>query len=982
MEEVCAEQRPQSGTFFVRSICARYNCPPTIQLESGPRDFWQAVSVSMHSFVMKGALVGGLLLVGILGRAGLVAAQERPSAQARAAEIAARADSLRSERQFAAARQAFRRARDLYQQSGSDLEAASVTGEIGVAHYLEGNLDAALKAFQSGVSIAREAGAEEERANFLNNIGLIQWRRGQYDAALTHLRQSAQIHREAGNRERVGQALNNIANIQEERGEYQAALQKYRAALRIARGKDDSVDVASYLNNIGLVLRSQGRYDEALRRHERALALHRALGERSSIPDALNNIGLVWKEKNEYERALETYREALDINRALDDQSGIVTNLNNVGELYQRQGRTDEAIETLQEALRIGRKIEDRASVAITLNDLGAVHWSQGAYERALALHRRSLRISRSLGRSTGVAAALDGIGQTYLEQGQYRAADSVLQASIAITDTLIQTASGADRRDFLAQEIDRYHTRVMVQVRAGTPEAALRTLERSRTRVFARRLAEQKSSVSARSSVPPVDSLQRALGPQEAALLYANTDAKGPITAFVVTRQSVEARELDDTAFLQWARRAFAAELRQLQRREDDLLAEAKGVDADETLSSLVRLYRRDLAVSPSQQLLSDARRRGLARELYSLLIGPLRDSLGGVDELVVVPDGALAYLPFETLRTPRGDYLVEHRRVQYSQSLRVMHLLRQRTTWAPDSSARRSLLALGGAVYDAPTYAADSAAGASTETALADATPDGRSATRTEGRVALGTERSQVGGGGTAVGATTRSYRQLGYGPERWYNLGGTLREVRALGRIVGSATLLVGENASEQNLRRLSATGALDDYRALHIAAHGFVVPETPSLSALVLSEVSQRRSAAPQPSQRPDTTAFEAVDGYLNMREIARLDLNAEFVALSACETGLGRIYRGSGSVSLAQAFLRAGAGAVAVSLWPVYDASTSRFMQGVYRRAWWHDTSWAEAIADTKRAFVEGDYGKRLQAPRFWAPFVYYGREGR
>jgi CHAT domain-containing protein len=68
--------------------------------------------------------------------------------------------------------------------------------------------------------------------------------------------------------------------------------------------------------------------------------------------------------------------------------------------------------------------------------------------------------------------------------------------------------------------------------------------------------------------------------------------------------------------------------------------------------------------------------------------------------------------------------------------------------------------------------------------------------------------------------------------------------------------------------------------------------------------------------------------------------------------------------------------------VAVSLWPVYDASTSRFMQAVYRRAWTGETSWAAAIAQTKRAFIAGDHGERLRAPRFWAPFVYYGREAR
>ena len=935
----------------------------------------------MHRLPLGKAVLMASLLWGLIGGGPGWAQEKGPSGSARADVMAARADSLRGERQYEPARQLYRRARTLYRQRGALDQAASMAGDVGVAYYLEGDLEGAWQAFQEAVSIARRAGDREDVANLLNNIGLIEWRRGEYEAALGHLKESAQIHREKGNQDRVGRALNNIANIYEERGQFRRALRTYRESLSIARARNDSADVASYLNNIGLVLRSQGRYDEALRHHEQALKLHRARGAKRSVSAALNNIGIVWEKRGQYQKALQVYREALEINRDLEDRVGIAANLNNIGAVYHRQGKGKQAIETIRKALDLSREVEERASVAVSLNDLGEVYRGQGAYDNAMTAYRKALQINRALGRAEGIAQSLDGIGLTHLEQGRYAAADSVLQDAIAITDTLIATATGADQRDFLAQEIDRFHTRVVAQVRAGAPEAALRTLERSRARVFAERLAEQGGRPRAASSVPPVDSLQQALGSQEAAVLYANTDAPGPITAFVVTRSAVRAHEIDDSSFVAWARRTFGDRLNRLQREEDDLLAEAKGLDADETLSSIVRLYRHDLAVPPARQLLSAERRRVLSRELYSLLIGPLREELAGGKELVVVPDGALAYLPFETLQNRKGDYLVHDWRVQYTQSLRVLHLLRQRNAGTSNSSARKSLLALGGAVYDANTYAADTAASTPDGPALADTAPSSRKPSRASGRAPLGTVDVPDDREATRS-ALTRSYRQMGYGPERWYNLGGTLQEIRALGRIVGSSTLLVGERASEKTLRQLSQTGALDDYRALHFAAHGFVVPEAPSLSALVLSEVSRERSAAPQSDVPSDTTAFAAVDGYLNMREIADLDLNAEFVALSACETGLGRIYRGSGAVSLAQAFLRAGAGSVAVSLWPVYDTSTSRFMEAVYRRAWQYDTSWAEAIAETKRAFIEGDHGKRLRAPRFWAPFVYYGREAR
>jgi CHAT domain-containing protein len=333
------------------------------------------------------------------------------------------------------------------------------------------------------------------------------------------------------------------------------------------------------------------------------------------------------------------------------------------------------------------------------------------------------------------------------------------------------------------------------------------------------------------------------------------------------------------------------------------------------------------------------------------------------------VVPDGALGYLPFEVLSDWDRTRLVERWRVRYAPSLRVLHLLRRRD--APDEADdRRPLLALGGIVYDASADSADA--------------EGSRAAGRRTGPAAGGGGR-----GGEATGPeTTRAeaegpastYRQLGYGPDRWQNIPGTLREARALGRVTGTARLLTGPDASEHALHQLSSRGNLDDYRALHFATHGFLVPDAPALSALVLAEVGRAPSGERGPLPQADDPDAVVPDGYLSMREIATLDLDAEFVGLSACRTGLGRIYRGSGAVSLAQAFLRAGAGSVAVSLWSVYDASTSRFMEAVYRRAWGRDTGWAEAIAETKQAFIDGHYGERLRAPRFWAPFVHHGRD--
>jgi CHAT domain-containing protein len=207
--------------------------------------------------------------------------------------------------------------------------------------------------------------------------------------------------------------------------------------------------------------------------------------------------------------------------------------------------------------------------------------------------------------------------------------------------------------------------------------------------------------------------------------------------------------------------------------------------------------------------------------------------------------------------------------------------------------------------------------------------------------------------------------AYAELGY--RRWPSLFGTRLEVRKLKQALGpGAALLTGAEASEKRVRRMSASGKLAAYRQVHFATHGIAVPEAPSLSALVLSQEGVSDSLA-------------ARDGYLTMREIADLKMEADVAVLSACRTGLGQIVAGEGVVSLSHAFLRAGANATLVSQWRVLDWSTQQFMARVYRRAA-AGAGFAEAVTAVKRSFIAGEFGERNADPLRWAPFVYYGRE--
>lgn len=144
------------------------------------------------------------------------------------------------------------------------------------------------------------------------------------------------------------------------------------------------------------------------------------------------------------------------------------------------------------------------------------------------------------------------------------------------------------------------------------------------------------------------------------------------------------------------------------------------------------------------------------------------------------------------------------------------------------------------------------------------------------------------------------------------------------------------------------------SVSNYRVVHFATHGFIYPDSRERSGLLLYPPEGEK------------------DGMLYNGEINTLDLNAEIVVLSACETGLGKIVQGEGIMSITRNFIASGADRVVVSLWPVADASTSRLMYDFYRYNLQEKKKWPGALQAAKLDMINSG---EFAAPYFWAPFV-------
>jgi CHAT domain-containing protein/Tfp pilus assembly protein PilF len=179
---------------------------------------------------------------------------------------------------------------------------------------------------------------------------------------------------------------------------------------------------------------------------------------------------------------------------------------------------------------------------------------------------------------------------------------------------------------------------------------------------------------------------------------------------------------------------------------------------------------------------------------------------------------------------------------------------------------------------------------------------------------------------------------------------------KEVKGLQQYF-EGVFLLGENANEANFKQTAET-----YGVLHLAMHGLLNEKNPILSSLAFTE-------------NGDSTQ----DNFLQAYEISQMQLNAQLVVLSACETGYGKFQQGEGVMSLARSFMYAGAPSLLVSLWQVNDASTSLVMQSFYKHLAKGMTKSA-ALRQAKLDYINAVKDPMVAHPAFWSPFILIGDE--
>jgi CHAT domain-containing protein/tetratricopeptide (TPR) repeat protein len=775
-------------------------------------------------------------------------------------------------------------------------------------------------------------------------------------------------------------------------GEPQKALDHYAQALPLWRAVGDRLNEAVLRNNMGTVYNLLNDREKALNFLQEALPLARAVDHSRNEAAILINTGHVYNLRNEPRKALEYLDQALAIARKNNDRRIEAGALTHTGTAYYALKDERKAVEILERALQLRIDTNDRQGEANTLNHIGRVSLSKEP-KKAFQYYERALAIWNAMGDRNGEVAALFGMARAESDLGDLPGASQRTEAALKLLTTLRTTVASRNlRASYFASLHDLYKLHIDLLMRlhkrqptAGYDVTALKTYEQARARSLIDMLTE--SSADIREGVDPALlarelSLQQMLNfeaerqmrlfsgqPNEQAVSAVRRRIEELLTQLFAIEAELKSRSPRYTALTQPA----PLDLTEIQSAVTDnetllleyslgeersyLWAVTKNSFSSYELpprSVIEAAARRcyDLLTARNQFVKfetaderrervrkADAEYPGAAAALSNLLLGPVAAQLGG-KRLLVVPDGALEYVPFAALTLPRQSSRVGPRNARRSGSTQYVPLMvNHEVTSIPSASTlavlRRELHGRAPAekvvaVFADPVFE------------------------KADERVSGDVSRAAGGHRGSVPEATRSSD-----GATPLQRLPYTRHEAEAILALAPST----GRKAAlgfEAN-REAAMSEDLNEYRIIHFATHSFLDSEHPELSSIALSMLD--RQGQPR-------------NGYLRAHEVFNLKLGAELVVLSGCRTGLGKEVKGEGLYGMTRGFMYAGSKRVVVSLWDVQDQATARLMSDFYRGLLGPKRPHAAAALRAAQIAIwrEG----RWQAPYYWAGFVLQG----
>lgn len=847
--------------------------------------------------------------------------------------------------------------------------------------------------YLKGIEFARASEDSVLIASLNNNISYAYLYSGDYERAFSHQKKAKEIYESTGEVYRLSFVLNGMFATLRDLGLYTLANKYIRQSLAIREriGNPNLMDIAYH--NMAVSYNDLGKPDSSIIYYQKSLELSRELGNPYDITQTLIEIGKLYQKSGNIENALAYFNEALQINRETSRPVSIAKNLLLIAEVATQQGDLDNAESFYQEALgflqntetprELGNLYLELAELEIMKGNLeqaqsflskveniakdhnfrshtvktqylqGKIKLVEGDLYASLNNYRSAYNLSNSQSISGQITAA-SNLAKAYQKVGS-DSAFIFAEEAFALIDSIRTNVAGLSFRSGFFRDHARFYNEVASWYITQTNDAvkAFELIEAAKARVLMDELAQkQERKYNQLDEATLIKKQQKA---KQIDLLYNELDQAESVSERSAIRNKLKDLEFEYQTFINELHSSSSSlqkftypspiSARQAQALLDSETAFLEYAFTDD---KLVRILMTKNRISGT--VLDSVQTKKVA-EFFTEEIKLFREHItsgGSVAEIKQAGDKL-----YHTL-------IPNFRQLKVGEISNLVIINDGPITFLPFEALSNN------GRYLIEDYNIKYLPSASIFQYISDP----HRATSTE-LLALAGSGFDSGDG---LMNTARSQTALA-------SLPSTLLEVDSIAVNFNSSKVLKNEDVTEAALKSYN----LGDFRFIHFATHATANEVTPSQSGIILSK-------------KASVESLFGEDGHLNSREISDLQLNADLVTLSACNTGMGKVVTGEGLLGLQRSFLAAGASSVVVSLWSIFDRSTSEFMSSFYQNmlslqeesyGYWEKTlDWfgmyqhpvfdykTEALRETKLAMINHPY---YNHPVHWAPFILIGK---
>jgi CHAT domain-containing protein len=727
------------------------------------------------------------------------------SAEVRALSNLGRVHSYLGDNQLA--QQLLRKAQRLVKNT-SDVETQNVQAEVranlGEVNYATGDLPKAMREFEHARKLSQDPDLTARIHLFL---GYIAGSTGQADSAIQEILKALQLYGVLKDRRGLGQALSALGLAYSFMRDEDRSIKLHRQAIEMFRSVGDRHSEAVALNGLGQAYENLGEFSIAIDNYQQALARFQSIGAIDLASVSAFKVAKVHRLSGDLEQALDVFVLCLQLSRRAHKRRTEINAMTEIAEIQAAQGNLASCLAQQQKVLKFYRGIDDHRGEASALNSIGNSLFTLGHKQQGLGNYQRALRLGERAGDKGLVTAILYNLARAYGDFGSLEIARSYIDRSLDQIERLrTNVASLEFRSSYFAVVRKHYELAIDILMKLdrahpgqGFDVEAFLMSEKSRARSLLDSIGDSEQNLRRLASLrlieksAEVTQLRAVYGELQAQLREDNRLLISPDSSRTLTLEQIRSHLPDPgTMMLELIlaeERSFLWVITRDSFRSFELPPQQVIEDATREVYELATARQR-LAngVSPADLESLDSKYAEKSSILSRMLLGPIVEQLEH-KRLIIVADGALQYLPFDSLTLTPGQSLIETNEIVRLPSISTLVAIRSRKK--RDISTDKIAAVIADPVFS-----------------------------RDDERL----ERGLFTGGLPPI--TTVPTR-----------LSHAAAEVDAVSSVAPRGTIAVasGFDANREQVMRMP----IGDYQIVHFATHAFVDRHNPELSGLVLS-----------------------------------------------------------------------------------------------------------------------------------------------